>query len=81
MLKKADSSMIKGYRYDEKTGNLHIQFSSGKQYVYVDVDKSVAEGLISAPSMGKFFSEHIRRGDYQYKIEKSEEIEEKKDGV
>lgn len=45
---------------------LHIRFHSGRLYVFFNVPQAVFEGLMSAPSKGKYFHSHIRdRYSYQ----------------
>ncbi|WP_409339851.1 KTSC domain-containing protein [Ornithobacterium rhinotracheale] len=39
---------------------LYINFRSGYTYVYHRVPKSVFNGLLRAPSKGKFFNRYIR---------------------
>ena len=52
----ATSSMLNGSSYDDETKELTVTFKNGKDYVYVDVDKSTFDLLESAPSAGKAFN-------------------------
>lgn len=54
----ADSSMISGFGYNEKTGVLEIAFNKGV-YRYFDVPLSVFEGLVSASSKGSYIRDYI----------------------
>lgn len=54
------SSVIRTYAYDEHSRRLDVCFVSGLRYSYTEVPKSIIEGLQAAPSLGRFFTEHIR---------------------
>lgn len=54
------SSVIRSYRYDERTRCLDFLFVSGLRYRYADVPKDVVDGLGAAPSKGVYFNDHIR---------------------
>jgi hypothetical protein len=41
---------------------LEIEFKSGSLYAYTGVPKSVYDGLIAAPSKGKYFHVHVKKG-------------------
>lgn len=59
MLTDFTSSTIKGVEYDGK--NLTIEFHNSKyKYTYVNVPKEIYDGLLSAPSKGKYFYKHIK---------------------
>ena len=51
-----NSSMLSDCSYNTETNELTVTFTNGKSYTYVDVDKAIYDGLISAQSAGKFFS-------------------------
>jgi KTSC domain len=55
-----DSSMIRFVRYDPRGRALHIIFTSGKTYIYMDVPREVYDALLKADSKGEFFFEEIR---------------------
>jgi hypothetical protein len=55
-----DSSMIRFVRYDPRGRALHIIFTSGKTYIYMDVPREVYDALLKADSKGEFFNEEIR---------------------
>lgn len=59
-----DSSNIASVGYEN--GTLYIRFHSGGLYSYSDVPASVYQGLMSAPSKGRYFHAHIR-GQYNYR--------------
>lgn len=45
---------------DVKTGILHVQFHNGGRWAYSGVTLKMFEGLMAAPSVGKFFSAFIK---------------------
>lgn len=54
------SSNLAGYGYVQATGQLVIQFKSGKLYRYDEVPENVVKAFETAPSKGKFFGANIR---------------------
>lgn len=54
------STSIKSYGYDEATGTLAVEFTSGATYHYAQVPKEVAEGFAAADSAGAYFRHEIR---------------------
>jgi hypothetical protein len=52
------STVIRRYAYDHSTGELWVEFVSGRRYVYSDVP--VAEALGSAFAKGGYFNSRIR---------------------
>jgi hypothetical protein len=59
------SSNLFAVGYDAASQTLEIEFHSGSIYQYFDVPQSVLDALLSAPSLGSFFSVQIR-GIYRY---------------
>lgn len=59
------SSDLAAVGYDAESQILEIEFLKGGTYQYFDVPGSVYEGLMTAPSHGKFFHAHIR-DKYRY---------------
>lgn len=55
-----ESSNIARLHYDAATGELKIEFRSGKTYRYFDVPTDVWNMFIDAPSAGKFFASTIK---------------------
>lgn len=55
-----ESSAMSFVDYNKRSRRLTITFTSGSRYVYFDVPASVFEGLLAAPSAGRYFDEHIR---------------------
>jgi hypothetical protein len=67
MLKRTnvESTALKSVGYDPATQKLHVEFHGtpnrkGAVAEYDDVDQVKADALMKAPSIGKFFHEHIR---------------------
>jgi hypothetical protein len=54
------STVIRRYAYDHSTGELWVEFVSGRRYVYSDVPREVAETLGSAFAKGVYFNSRIR---------------------
>jgi hypothetical protein len=54
------SSMITHAGFDESTGTLALRFQSGREYHHTGVPKAKFDGLIAAPSAGKFYNAHVR---------------------
>ena len=61
-----ESSAVSFVHYDEVAAELHVQFTSGRAYVYYGVPRRVYEGLMRAPSIGVYFNAHIRNR-YRYR--------------
>ena len=62
MLEKeiTNSSAITHVAYDTLTKILRITFTSGGEYDYPDVPREEYENLVSAPSVGQYFNQHIK---------------------
>jgi predicted transcriptional regulator len=50
------STMFLNCAYDTEAKYLIVVFNNGKEYAYVDVDKSIYDALITAQSAGKYFN-------------------------
>jgi len=59
------SSDLRSVGYDSSTNTLEIEFNSGGVYQYYGVSLAVYQGLMNAPSHGKYFHAHIK-GVYRY---------------
>ena len=53
------SSNLAAVGYDSAVGEMHILFRSGREYVY-QVPYDLYDGLITAPSKGRYFAYRIR---------------------
>ena len=54
------SSALVAVTYDDATAVLDVEFRQGETYRYFMVPRSLVSELLSAPSVGHYFSEHIR---------------------
>ena len=54
------SSNILSVGYDLRASTLEIQFRDGAVYQYKHVPQSIHEGLMDAPSKGKYFHRFIK---------------------
>jgi hypothetical protein len=54
------STVIRRFVYDETEGNLWVEFTTGRRYVYSGVPHEVAEALRSAFAKGVYFNTRIR---------------------
>ena len=65
-----ESRLIRSVGYDPTDSVLEVELlDGGRVYRYFDVPYSVAEELMSAPSLGAYFNEHVRD---MYAFEESE---------
>jgi len=60
------SSNLSSYSYDPDSETLRITFKSGRTYTYSSVPPSVADGLGTASSPGRYFNATIRN-QYSFK--------------
>jgi hypothetical protein len=49
------SSNLQSVGYDEKTGEMHVEFKNGKVVSYSGVQPFVYRNMLRSPSVGKFF--------------------------
>jgi hypothetical protein len=59
------SSNLCSVGYDSSTNTLEIEFNTGSVYQYHGVSPAVYQGLMNAPSHGRYFHAHIK-GVYRY---------------
>ena len=57
---KVNSTAISEVSYDKETKILRIQFARGAEYDYPNVPEIEFKNLVSAPSVGKYFNQHIK---------------------
>lgn len=69
---KVKSSQIQDVGYDSDNATLYIKFIRGNWYSYDNVPGEIYEGLIKAPSVGKYFHKNIK-GVFNYRKHKGEE--------
>jgi hypothetical protein len=54
------STVIRRFVYDEMTGDLWVEFTTGRKYVYSEVPQEVADALRGAFAKGVYFNTRIR---------------------
>jgi len=54
------SSNLHSIGYDEGSQILEIEFLNGSVYEYSEIPKELHEGLMAAPSHGKYYNQHIK---------------------
>jgi hypothetical protein len=59
-LKAVPSSVIRRFVYDEMEGDLWVEFTTGRRYVYSGVPQEVADALRGAFAKGVYFNTRIR---------------------
>ena len=61
--KSVSSSSVASVGYDPRSQTLEIEFHSGSVYDYEEVPPEIYQGLMEAPSKGRYFANEIR-GQY-----------------
>lgn len=61
------SSNIVSIGYDPGQRILEVEFLRGAVYQYFGVPSHVHQGLMNAPSHGKYFDLHVKKAEYPYK--------------
>lgn len=54
------STVIRRFVYDEMEGNLWVEFTTGRRYVYSGVPQEVADAFRGAFAKGVYFNSRIR---------------------
>ena len=54
------STVIRRFVYDETEGNLWVEFTTGRKYVYSDVPEDVASAFRHAFAKGVYFNTRVR---------------------
>ena len=54
------SQVIRRFVYDQTAGNLWVEFTTGRRYVYSEVPPEVANAFRAAFSKGIYFNTRIR---------------------
>lgn len=54
------STNLNTVAYDPDTSTLEVEFHSGGSYTYQGVTQDVYDGLLAAPSAGRYFHANIR---------------------
>ena len=59
-----ESSDIASIGYDPATHTLEIEFQTGALYEYQGVPADTHAQLMSAPSHGRYFNQHVKKGGF-----------------
>lgn len=62
---EVDSSNIKRIGHDEENKIVYVEFKDGGQYAYDDVDTTLFNRFLTAPSAGKFFHANIKNHTFE----------------
>ena len=54
------SSVIRRFAYDQSEGELWVEFTTGRKYVYSNIPEEVASAFRSAFAKGVYFNSRIR---------------------
>jgi len=60
------SSNLASVGYGPGTATLEVEFLSGAVYQYFGVPESVYEGLLNAPSKGRYLDQFVKKAGYSY---------------
>lgn len=60
------SSSVSSVGYDRDSSTLEIEFLNGSVYQYFGVPESIYNGLMNAPSKGKFLDQFVKKAGYSY---------------
>lgn len=59
-MRKVKSSAIAEVGYDAEAHILRIVFNHGAEYDYPDIEEKEFQALVSAPSVGRYYNQHIK---------------------
>lgn len=62
-----DSSNIAAIGYDAALKTLGVRFHAGTEYEYLSVPASIFDGLLAAPSAGRYFDQNVRKAGYAFR--------------
>ena len=54
------STVIRRFSHDPDTGDLLVEFTTGRRYIYAAVPTEEVEAFRAAFSKGRYFNAHIR---------------------
>jgi hypothetical protein len=60
------SSALSAVGYDDTSNTLGVRFVDGREYNYYGVPKEIFEGLRSAPSVGTYFDQYVKKAGYSF---------------
>lgn len=65
-MQSVESSNLAAVGYNSDNQILNIRFNSGSLYEYSGVPRPIYDGLMSAPSKGRYFNQNIKKAGYPY---------------
>lgn len=65
-MQPVDSSNLAAVGYNSSSQTLRIRFNDGSLYEYSGVPEHVHNGLLSAPSKGRYFDQQVKKAGYAY---------------
>lgn len=65
-MQPVESSNLAAVGYNSNNQTLRIRFNDGSLYEYSGVPNSIYNGLLSAPSKGRYFDQNIKKAGYPY---------------
>ncbi|MEA2880614.1 MAG: hypothetical protein QOF14_5810 [Hyphomicrobiales bacterium] len=60
------STSISAVGYDDASNTLGIRFINGTEYHYFGVPQDVFEGAKSAPSVGRYVDQYVKKAGYAF---------------
>jgi hypothetical protein len=60
------SSSLSAVAYDDNGQILGVQFQKSGEYHYYGVPREVYEAFMSAPSIGTYFDQYVRKAGYPF---------------
>jgi hypothetical protein len=60
------SSTVAAIAYDLGSNTLGVRFLSGAEYHYYGVPEGVYQGFLSAPSVGQYLDQCVKKAGYSY---------------
>jgi hypothetical protein len=61
------SSTLDAVAYDEGSSTLAVRFKNGSEYEYPGVSESIFQGILAAPSPGKYFQAHVKDAGFRFR--------------
>lgn len=65
---QVQSSNVEAIGYDADQSELYVRFASGDTYIYLTVDPSLYEGLLSAASVGRYLNDNVKSSHEYHRL-------------
>lgn len=65
-MQNVKSSNVLAVGYDDDRKELHIKYSTGTVYKYLNVPRFIYDNMLAAKSIGKYVTEHVKCAGYSY---------------